>query len=347
MFTYVVVEPVVRPPLASALPSDPEAWPRTLGVRMRLLLTTAIFLAGPLVVIGLIVLRLDVDQRAQAGRGVVAASALSAILGFIVSALAGSAITGPLGALRARMRRVTEGDLQARVDAVEGGEIGLLQAGFNHMLEGLQERERLRDVFGRHVGMDVARRAMETGAASEGELTEATVLFVDMVGSTSLAERSSPRDVVATLNGFFDCIVRVVSAEGGLVSKFMGDGALCVFGAPTPVDDHAARALRAGRLLYSELATLSEVRAAIGIGSGEMVAGDVGAVDRYEYTVIGDAVNEASRLCEAAKSNRMSLLASERAIRAAGDEADYWLRGETMQLRGKSAPTVTYSPAPI
>src|SRR5207237_6672377 len=121
------------------------------------------------------------------------------------------------------------------------------------------------------------------------------------------------------LNRFFTGVVRVVADEGGWVNKFEGDAALCVFGAPADQPDHAARALRAARRLAAELERLG-VDAGIGVSSGRVVAGNIGAEDRYEYTVIGDPVNEAARLSEAAKTRPSRLAASEESVSRAGAE---------------------------
>src|SRR5206468_1783520 len=176
----------------------------------------------------------------------------------------------------------------------DDGELGLLQAGFNHMASGLRERERLRELFGGYVGEEVARRALESGSL-EGEERDVSVLFVDVVGSTALAERRPPVEVVALLNRFFDAVVRVVDDEDGWVDKFEGDAALCVFGAPMEQLDHAARALRAAIGLRNALRSVEGLDAGIGVSSGIAVAGNVGSARRYEYTVIGDPVNEAAR----------------------------------------------------
>src|SRR5256714_3577305 len=143
------------------------------------------------------------------------------------------------------MEQVAAGDLDVDVPVDDDGEIGLLQAGFNHMASGLREREQLRELFGGYVGEDVARQALESGVSLEGEEREVSVLFVDVLGSTALAERRPPVQVVALLNRFFDAVVRAVDDEDGWVDKFEGDAALCVFGAPMEQLDHAARALRA------------------------------------------------------------------------------------------------------
>jgi class 3 adenylate cyclase len=130
----------------------------------------------------------------------------------------------------------------------------------------------------------------------------AAILFVDLVGSTTLAVTEEPAVVVATLNRFFAIVVEVVVRHGGWVNKFEGDAALCVFGALTEHQDPASGALCAGRELSAQLQEeLPALAAGIGVSAGDVVAGNIGAADRYEYTVIGDPVNEAARLADLAK----------------------------------------------
>jgi adenylate cyclase len=342
---YLLSEKAVRPVIARVLPSDTKAWPRTLGVTTRLLVAWFVVSGAPLLITAFNIGRLNAAQRALAGPSFVIACSLIVVNGFVVFGIAGQAITAPLERIRAGLKHVAAGDLDAQVVADEAGEIGLLQAGFNQMVEGLREREHMRDVFGRHVGAEVARRAMESEFGVGGERCEATAMFVDIIGSTGLAQRKDPDAVVAILNRFFDAVVRVVAIEGGFVNKFQGDGALCLFGTPIPHDDHAARGLRAACALARELAPLGDIAAAIGVSSGEVVAGNVGAADRYEFTVIGDAVNEAARLTEEAKLHISHVLVSERTVLAAGAEGGGWVSGESIQLRGRVQPTLTYEPA--
>jgi adenylate cyclase len=230
----------------------------------------------------------------------------------------------------------------------DGSEVGLLEAGFNRMTAGLRERERLHDLFGRHVGRDVARAALENKGEIElgGEVREVAAMFVDLVGSTRLAARRAPADVVALLNTFFCIVVEVVEEHGGWVNKFEGDAALCVFGAPVERADTAGDALRAARRLCDRLVSeLDDADARIGVSAGEAVAGNVGARERFEYTVIGDPVNEAARLCELAKQRNSRLLASDAVIeRAAGEEAARWEVREHVVLRGRDRTTGVAEP---
>jgi adenylate cyclase len=217
----------------------------------------------------------------------------------------------------------------------------MLQAGFNRMAEGLRERERIRELFGMHVGEDVARSALENEAELGGEQREVGVLFVDLVGSTAIAAERPPHEVVELLNSFFGIVIDVVDSAGGWVNKFEGDGALAVFGAPEPLDDAAGSALAAGRRLGRRLShDMTEAKAGIGISYGTVVAGNIGSDKRFEYTVIGDPVNEAARLTELAKEKPGMIVASEAALDAAGRvEARHWKLDGEVELRGRKATT--------
>ena len=157
-----------------------------------------------------------------------------------------TAVVRSLGAVGTALRRVRAGDLDAHITVDDTGDIGQLGMAFNEMVEGLRQHDQLDDLFGRHVGRDVARRAMSEGDHIGGEMSEATVLFVDVIGSTALADDLGADEVVVILNAFFKAVVDVVESEGGWVNKFEGDGALCLFGAPEVLPDHAARGLRSG-----------------------------------------------------------------------------------------------------
>jgi adenylate cyclase len=247
------------------------------------------------------------------------------------------------------MARIEEGDLDATVPVDDGSEIGLLEAGFNRMAAGMRERDRLRDLFGRHVGREVAEAALEREGEPElgGEQREVGALLVDLIGSTALASRRPPDEVVELLNGFFRLVVDVVEEHGGCVNKFEGDAALCVFGAPVTRPDPAGDALRAARTLRERITRELPGDAGIGVSAGAAFAGWVGAEERFEYTVIGDPVNEAARLCELAKRRPERLLAADAALERAGaEESARWEVRESVVLRGRSSPTGLALPAP-
>jgi adenylate cyclase len=150
-----------------------------------------------------------------------------------------------------------------------------------------------------------------------------------------------PTEVVRLLNRFFRIVVEVVEADGGLVNKFEGDAALCVFGAPVPRDDPAGDALRCARVLAGRLSSeVPEIDFGIGVSAGIAVAGNVGAEHRFEYTVIGDPVNEAARLSELAKQRPERVLASEVALANAPDpESAAWRVTDSAVLRGRAVAT--------
>jgi adenylate cyclase len=209
------------------------------------------------------------------------------------------------------------------------------------MVRELSERQRMRDLFGRYVGEDVARRALERGTELGGQERDVAVLFVDLVGSTQLAATRPPGEVVSLLNEFFRVVVDSVQNHGGFVNKFQGDAALCIFGAPIEHPDASGAALTASRELHDELvAVLGQIEFGIGVSAGRAIAGHIGAQARFEYTVIGDPVNEAARLTELAKLEEGHVLASAIAVSGALDaEALCWQVGEIVELRGRTAPT--------
>lgn len=252
----------------------------------------------------------------------------------------------PLARLTNALEAIEDGDLDTRVTVNDAGEIGQVRAGFNRMVVAMREREQLRDLFGKHVGEDVARQALEHGVKLGGEEIEAAALFVDVIGSTTMAATRSPAEVVTALNRFFEVVVGVVDAHGGLVNKFEGDAALCIFGAPLQLDDPAAAALAAAREMAQRLkAEVPELDAGVGVSQGLVIAGNIGATQRLEYTVIGDPVNEAARLTEQAKDRPERVVASQRIVdRAHRDEQDRWTFLEPLTLRGRLEPTVLAVP---
>ena len=349
---FLSVERAMRPLFAHAL-EGAELPPRRIGgVRSRLLVTWLLGSGVPLAAMAwLPVAAGHADTNRDIRTAVVVLACTGLFVGFAITFGAARSVAEPLSTLRRALRQVEAGDLSAHVVVDRAGDLGALQMGLNQMVHGLRERARLEDLFGRHVGAEVAQRALEQGTGLDSEQRDGSALFVDIIGSTAMAEVLPPGEVVATLNDYFGCVVRVVGDEGGWVNKFEGDGALCVFGAPATQPDHAARALRAARRLRRELAELRTKRpgldVAIGVSSGPLVAGNVGTESRYEYTVIGRPVNEASRLSDLAKGKPGRVVASHAALQRSGDEAARWASLGTVALRGQSSPTEVYEPVEV
>lgn len=346
---YLLNERVLRPLAAVALSHHPPDRPLVPGLTARALLTWTLGSAVP--VAGLIVVAVFVlaGRKVSTNRLAITILGLGGItitVGLLTTALAARATTAAVQSVRSALTSVEAGDLAVRTAVFDGTEVGLLQAGFNRMAEGLWERERIRDLFGRHVGHSVARTAIAGGVELGGEVRDVGVLFVDVVGSTTLAATRPPTEVVELLNQFFAVVVDVVERHGGFVNKFEGDAALAIFGAPAAVDDPAGAALGAARELADRLAReVDEITAGIGASFGVAVAGNVGAEQRYEYTVIGDPVNEAARLTELAKDLPGQVVASDAARAAAAPaEAARWTPGEEILLRGRLEPTRIVTP---
>src|SRR3954452_6062146 len=347
--SYLLAERLLRPLTADALERRAPERPAGPGVATRLLLTWALVAGLPLLGLAELALHVLVDTPMSTSR--LAASVLfiavcAIAMGLVATVLLARSLADPLLEMRKAVRRVRTGGLDASVGVYDGSEIGLLQAGFNEMAGGLREREQLRDLFGRHVGRDVAERALDGGIELGGEVRDVAVLFVDLTDSTGLALDRSPAELVTLLNRFFAVVVELVADNDGWVNKFEGDAALCIFGAPLPLDDAYGCALRTGRELAPRLADrVPELDAGIGVSAGRVVAGNVGAPDRFEYTVIGDPVNEAARLAEEAKSIPGRMLAAATPVeRADEEEASRWRQNGDVRLRGRRGPTEVLVP---
>ncbi|WP_344953789.1 adenylate/guanylate cyclase domain-containing protein [Actinomadura miaoliensis] len=349
---YLLSERLLRPAAALVLASEPPRGLRLPGVTTRVMLAWALGTAIPilgLICVAIAALVTPGIGTAQLATTVLGLGGAALVVGMQVTYIATRAVADPIASVREGMARVERGDLGAQVEVYDASEVGQLQAGFNHMVAGLREHQRLRDLFGRHVGEEVAHLALESGDIRlGGETREVAVLFVDLAGSTRLADSRSPDQVVVLLNAFFGVVVNVVGRHGGWINKFEGDAALAIFGAPTRLPDAAGAALGAARELAARLRTeVPQLDAGVGVSAGPVVAGYIGAEQRFEYTVIGDPVNEAARLSDLAKTFPGRVLASGALLRAARPaEAEEWELGASVILRGRSKPTRLTMPRP-
>jgi class 3 adenylate cyclase len=249
---------------------------------------------------------------------------------------------------------VTRGDLSRRIPEDRWDEIGRLARAFNTMVKGLSERERMRDLFGRYLSREVSEAVLAGAVRLGGERKVVSVIFADMRGSTSFAEGQAPEAVMLALNQYFEIIINATEANGGILARFLGDGALCIFGAPRELADHADCAVRATLAMRAGLSELNHWRAGrglpilrfgIGINSGEVTAGATGSEQRQEYTIIGDAVNLASRIEEQTKQHPdYDILLSEFTHRALGPRARRYRCAElgSFAIRGRSQPVVIF-----
>jgi class 3 adenylate cyclase/MFS family permease len=350
-FSYLFTEFALRPVAAQALEAGraprrlaPGIMGRTLTVWLLGSGVPVLGIALTAVLGGMVLGNLSKTQLAVA---VLVIATATLIFGFLLMWVLAWLTATPVRAVRSALRRVEQGDLRGDLVVFDGTELGELQRGFNSMVDGLRERERVRDLFGRHVGRDVAAAAEREKPKLGGEERYVAVVFVDIVGSTQLVTSRPADEIVQLLNRFFAVIVEEVDRHCGLVNKFEGDAVLAVFGAPNRLERPEDQALAAARAIASRLdSEVPECPAGIGVAAGQAVAGNVGAKERFEYTVIGPPVHEAARLCELAKDQPHRLLASSETVEAAGeDERAHWSLGETVTLRGHDQPTRLAAPA--
>lgn len=254
---------------------------------------------------------------------------------------------------RRTFEAVDRGNYRRFMPVVSHDELGLIAEGVNRMIEGLREKQRIREAFGKYLSRPVAEVILqseeETGLG--GRQVDVAVLFTDIRDFTAIAERSAPQEVVALLNRYFTTVVEAVHRHRGIVDKFIGDAAMAVFGldgGETPCDDalNAAVNIREGiEALNRELAARGglSVDGGIGIHYGPVVAGNIGSEERLEYTVIGDTVNTASRLEGLTKDLGTAVLVSAEVYSRAGAAIKPRLTYlGSHPLKGKTAPHPVY-----
>jgi class 3 adenylate cyclase len=269
---------------------------------------------------------------------------------FVMALLVARFINRPVQALRSAMAQVAAGDLDVRVPVRSTDELGELNERFNAMVEELRRAAQAREIFGRYVSQAVAEQALERGVALGGEATQATAMFVDLRGFTALTQRSPAAQVVEILNEYYGIVARVVERESGIITQFLGDGVVAVFGGPLrPLPDHARHAVKTAIALEQALAERNRpggepLLAGIGICTGDMIAGNVGAGGRVIYTIVGDAVNQAARLQVKTRDLDASILVTESTRAALGEPNGLLLRPVgAVPLKGIAAPVEVYA----
>lgn len=279
-----------------------------------------------------------------------------------VSLVVGRLITRPLGEVIDATEAIAGGDLDVRIRPKRRDEFGLLGRTFDAMADGLQEREFLRETFGRYVSPSVAESILEDHEVTlGGELREVTVLFSDLRGYSTITERAEPGEVVRLLNDYFGAMNEVIEAHEGVVIEFLGDGILAVFNAPAPVEGHAVRGVEAALAMRQRLRDLNRrweeaghahlwrdvglehLVARVGLHTGTVVAGNLGSADRMKYAVIGDNVNIAARLEQLNKELGTTILLSE-AVKARLPEARFPLHPKgASKVKGRGDPIDVYA----
>jgi class 3 adenylate cyclase len=256
----------------------------------------------------------------------------------------------PVRDLAEGTQRVAAGDYSQRLPVVQDDDLGALAGSFNRMQAGLAERRRLHAAFGTYVDPALAARLLEQGDdVFIGERREVTVMFVDVRDFTPFAEANTAEDTVARLNALFEIVVPAVVDAGGHVNKFLGDGALAVFGAPNDLADHADAAVSAAVLIQRLVAERfsGELRTGIGINTGVVIAGTIGGGGKLEFTLIGDTVNVAARVEQLTKTTGDAILLTGQTVDALASRPGALGDRGFHALKGKSAAVQVFGLDPL
>ncbi len=278
--------------------------------------------------------------------------AASSVIGLAISAYyVTRSLLRPVATLSSAMTCVAGGDLDVLVPVTSNDEVGELTGRFNTMVEGLRERERIRETFGRYVDESVASTILERQGDAKGEIRDATILFTDIAGFTTIAEYLAPHELVAALNEYLETVLAPIRAHGGVVNTFIGDGLFASFNMPLLCADHACAAVRAaidiqravGSRTFGDQGVALATR--IGVSTGPVIGGSIGAGQRMSFTLLGDTVNLAARLEELNKQHGTRILVSQSTRDACGELFAFDSLG-SVPVRGRSERIAIFSVDP-
>jgi adenylate cyclase len=344
---YLLTEFLLRPAAARALARRAPGRLVVPGVATRAVLAWALGTGIPIAgVVAIGVLALTGAGEAtphKLGIVMVVLGSIGIGVGLLAVTVAARATADPVDSVRRALARVQRGEFDLRVPVYDGTQIGQLQLGFNDMVSGLAERERIRKAFGTYVDPDVAEHILHEGTSLEGEEVEVTMMFIDVRNFTGFAERNPAPSVVAAINALFEQIVPIIHAHGGRVDKFIGDGLLAVFGAPRRQSDHADQALAAALEIERRVRSAEGLTIGIGLNSGPVVAGNIGGAGRLEFSVIGDPVNVAARVEAATRTTGDTILLAERTKELLSAPHPQLVERSDVELKGKRERVRVYA----
>ena len=311
----------------------------------------------PVVILLSSYISVQVNNGLELHSGVIIVSVLLMVIAFVITISLSKLILNPLKNLTEASKRIQNGDYKSRVGIVTSDELGELADSFNDMADSLAEKEFMRDTFGKVVDPEVRDYLMSgagkasLGEALGGETREVSVLFCDIRSFTAMSEKMAAADVVSLLNRYFTALGQCITAHHGIINKYIGDAIMAIFGAPVASQNSAEDAFAAALDMRKALEKvnkefaedgLPQLRFGIGIHTGPVFAGTIGAENRMEYTVIGDTVNTASRLESLCKTYTTDLLLSEAAVEKLGNSGKLTFVADA-QIRGKTEPMKIYT----
>ncbi|MCR5284255.1 MAG: adenylate/guanylate cyclase domain-containing protein [Treponema sp.] len=307
----------------------------------------------PVVLLLTSLISVEVNNQLPINRGIIFISLILLLFSFIIYRGLTQIIISPLNKLTISAKRITEGDYKTSVGVVTSDELGLLSDAFNDMALSLAEKEFMRDTFGKVVDPEVRDFLMKNNLLQNGSLggqtKTVTVLFCDIRSFTSMSEKMAADQVVNLLNRYFTVLGNCITKHHGIINKYIGDAIMAIFGAPVESENSARDAIEAALDMRKNLAELNEsleknglpaIRFGIGIHTGNVFAGTIGAQNRMEYTVIGDTVNTASRIENLCKNFKVDLLVSQASENMSGLELNFLSETE---IRGKEEKMKVYT----
>ncbi len=270
---------------------------------------------------------------------------VSFTISFELTVLLTRSILRPIEDLEAATERIRQGRFDEHVPVTTSDEFGELSSAFNQMVDGLAERERLREAFGTYLDEEVAQHLISEDFQPGGEELEVSLVFVDVRDFTAAAADADAPEVVARLNELFECIVPIVARHRGHIDQFIGDAVLAVFGAPERIHQHADRAVQCAVELARTINSRQPggFQVGVGVNSGSVVAGSIGGAGRLSFSVIGDAVNLAARVESATRETRDPVLITGETRAQLSETIEVEPRGER-EIRGYDRRVELYAP---
>lgn len=272
---------------------------------------------------------------------------------FLFSVTFAISLQHPLNQIESATELIKEQKFDTRVTIFSSDELGLLGDAVNEMAEGLAERERIKDTFGRIVDPRIRDYLLSNEHSLGGKVVDATILFSDLRDFTKLSEKRTPEEVLYILNRYFQEMSNAIEMHGGFINKFIGDAILAVFGTPIPMTNHAEKAVHTALEMQKNLDQLNkqflnegltELKMGIGIHTGSLLVGNIGSTNRMEFTVIGDTVNTASRVEGLCKGLHKNLLITENTAKFLPENIKTHLLPEgEFELKGRESKETIFS----